>query len=171
MIPPETYQNTEPCLLIATAEDAGRCWLGLLVAHPEYLNAPNRDQKRSLSRASFEHILWVVNGLEFPASRWQDIDMERFRELRKMKGGTRRAAEFFAENINRPVHRSIIHALLFDQDDYMKRLRGNGGARDLLSKRDIILLSGAYDGARVRASGLPHLETDEMMAIRKASLP
>ena len=91
--------------------------------------------------------------------------MLRFRALRKMKGGTRRAAEFFRENLGRRVHRTIIHALLFDQDDYMKRLRGNGGARDLLRLEGISLLSGAYDAERVASLGLATLGRDEMMAV------
>lgn len=174
MIPPETYKNSDPCLLIATAEDDGRCWLGLLVARPEYLNAPNRDQKRSVSSAAFEHILWIADGIQFPASRWEGLDMERFRELRKVKGGTRRAADFFRENVGRPIHRTIVQALLFDQDDYMKRLRGNGGARDLLRRDGISLLSGAYDAERITELGLPPIARDEMMAVsdvHEGSLP
>ncbi len=165
MIPPETYKNSDPCLLIATAEEDGRCWLGLLVARPEYLNAPNRDQKCSVSSGAFEHILWLADGIRFPCSRWEGLDMERFRALRKVKGGTRRAADFFRENLGRPVHRTIVQALLFDQDDYMKRLRGNGGARDLLRRNGISLLSGAYDAERVAELGLPPIARDEMMAV------
>jgi hypothetical protein len=165
MIPPESYNNADPCLLIATAEENGKCWLGLLVARPEYLNRPNRDQKRSVSSEGSEHILWIVEGMPFPVSRWAGVDMLRFRELRKVKGGTRRAADFFRENVGRRIHRTIIHALLFDQDDYMKRLRGNGGARDILSLEGILLLSGAYDARRVVDMGLPALARDEMMAV------
>ncbi|MEZ4409493.1 MAG: NaeI family type II restriction endonuclease [Polyangiales bacterium] len=169
MIPPETYRNADPCLLIATAEEDGRCWLGLLLAREEYLNSPNRDQKRAVSSAGFEHILWIVDGERFPVSRWDGLDMERFRELRKIRGGTRRAATFFRENLGRPVHREIVRALLFDQDDYMKRLRGNGGARDLLRREGIVLLSGAYDAARLRALGLPVIGRDEVVAVAEAS--
>jgi hypothetical protein len=166
MIPPETYRTGDPCLLIATAEEDGRCWLGLLLAKTEYLGAPNRDAKRSVSSAGFEHILWIVNGQRFPTSRWEGIDMGRFRELRKVKGGSRRAAAFFRENLLRPVHRTIVQALLFDQDDYMKRLRGNGGARDELRAEGIALLSGAFDAARIAGLGLGTIGRDEFIAAR-----
>lgn len=171
MIPPETYKTADPCLLIATAEDDGLCWLGLLIARETYLNAPNRDMKRSVSAAGFEHILWIVNGQRFPVSRWEGIDMARFRELRKVKGGSRRAAAFFRENLRRPVHRSIVQALLFDQDDYMKRLRGNGGARDELRAEGIMLLSGAYDADQIRALKLPPTAREEVIAARTEPSP
>ena len=87
--------------------------------------------------------------------------MPRFRDLRQSKGGTQRAAAFFRENRRRAVHRSIIRALLFDQDDYMKGLRGNGGARDVLRAEGIALLSGAYHSTLVAALGLPGIERDE----------
>lgn len=169
MIPPETYRNADPCLLIATAEEDGLCWLGLLLAREEYLTSPNRDQKRAVGRVGFEHILWIVDGESFPVSRWDGLDMERFRELRRIRGGTLRAATFFRENLGRPMHREIVRALLFDQDDYMKRLRGNGGARDLLGREGIALLSGAYDAERIRTLGLPAIGRDEVVAVAESS--
>lgn len=167
MIPPETYRAEEPCLLIATAKFDGRCWLGLLVARNAYLNAPNRDGKRSVSEEGKRNIMWLVEGVPYPPSNWDGIDMLRFRELRKIRGGTRRAATFFRENLRRRVNRSIVQALLFDQRDYMKRVRGNGGARDILTKEGILLLSGAYDAKEAAARGIA-LSKDELLAIHKS---
>jgi Restriction endonuclease NaeI len=164
MIPPETYRDSEPCLLIATAKFDGRCWLGLLIAREAYLNAPNRDGKRSVSEAGKLNIMWLVEGEPYPASSWSGIDMARFRELRRVRGGTKRAAIFFRENLNRPTHRLLIQALLFDQRDYMKRVRGNGGARDLLKKDGIALLSGTYDAKRAKQLGYD-VGRDEFIAI------
>lgn len=163
MIPPETYRHNEPCLLIATTKADNRCWLGLLVAREAYLNAGNRDQKRSVSEFGRRHILWLVPGVPYPPSRWIEIDMARFRELRRIKGGTKRAAQFFRENIGVRVHRSILQALLFDQLDFMKRFRENGGARDLLRKEDIVLLSGAWKAAKEKEVALGR---DEFLAIK-----
>jgi hypothetical protein len=164
MIPPETYRTEDPCLLIATAKFDSRCWLGLIVARDSYLGAQNRDGKRSISEAGRRNILWLVEDEPYPASRWAGLDMTRFRELRKIKGGTKRAAQFFRENLGRVVHRAVLQALLYDQLDYMKRLRGNGGARDELAKTGIELLSGAYDLARATGAGI-HLQRDEFVAI------
>lgn len=165
-IPPETYRTADPCILIATAQETGLCRLGLILAHVEYLGKENRDRKRGAGKAAHPHILWLVEGVPFPRSRWEGIDMARFRDLRRVRGGTVRAAQFFRENLGVRVHRSIVQALLFDQHDYMKRLRGNGGARDVLGPEGIALLSGAYDARWVEALGLPSIDTDEWIAVR-----
>jgi len=167
MIPPETYRNEEPCLLIAIADDERKCWMGLMLARSEYLGAleGNRDGKRSVLKKGKENILWIVEGIKLPASRWVDIDMEVFRKLRNIKGGTKRAAEFFRLNRQKIIHRSIVQALLFDQRDYMKRLRGNGGARDLLASEGILLLSGAYDKTRIEQFFGRPVSRDEFIAL------
>lgn len=165
MIPPESYRDEDPCLLIATAKFDGRCWLGLVIARPSYLNAPNRDHKRSVSDFGKRQIMWLVEGQSYPPSRWASIDMDEFRTLRKIRGGSKRAAEFFRKNLGKVIHRSIIESLLHDQFDYMKRLRGNGGARDYLIEEGIALLSGAYDALEARNYG-KNLAKDEFVAIR-----
>lgn len=165
MIPPETFLHEEPCLVIASDENTHNCWLGLIVAREAYLNAGNRDQKRSVSAAAFCNILWLIEGATYPESRWKGLNMERFRELRKLRGGTNRAVVFFSENLKKPIHRIVIQSLLFDQLDYMKRLRENGGARDVLKRKGIALLSGIYDSRLVAELQLHRLDSEEMMAV------
>lgn len=165
MIPPETYRTADPCVLIATADDVGACSLGLFVARDGYLNKPNRDNKRSVSELGRQNVLWLIRDAAFPASRWEGIDMAEFRRLRAVRGGRVRATAFFSTYLWRPTHRSIVQALLHDQDDYMKRLRGNGGARDTLRAAGIALLSGAYDRELAARLRIP-LEREEMMSAR-----
>ncbi|MEQ1697865.1 MAG: NaeI family type II restriction endonuclease [Hyphomicrobiaceae bacterium] len=167
MIPLETYRDEEPCLLIATAKFDGRCWLGLVVAREAYLGGENRDRKRSITEAGRRNILWLVEDVPYPPSRWAGINMTRFRALRCIKGGQKRAAPFFRENVGRVVHRSILEALLHDQYDYMKRVRGNGGARDDLEPEGIAVLSGVYDRDKAEALGIC-LAKDEFVAVRIA---
>ena len=164
MIPPETYRPEDACLVVASEEATHRCWLGLLIARNAYLNAPNRDEKRSVSAAGFTHIMWLIEAAPYPQSRWATINMDRFREIRKMRGGTKRAVAFFSENLRKPIHRIVIQSLLL-QHDYMKRLRANGGARDVLRFRGIALLSGIYDAAVIRQLRLPAIGSEEMMAV------
>lgn len=164
MIPPETFRNTEPCLLILTATEQRFCSMGLMIARNEYLNRPNRDGKRGVKASAFEDTLWLVERQPLPESRWSGIDMMRFRELRKIKGGKVRAAAFFRENLGRIVHRTIIKGLLFEHDDYMKRVRSNGGARDILSAENIAILSGAYHSDPIKAFGLPECSRDEFIS-------
>lgn len=165
MIPPETYRSLEPCLLLAADEEQRRAWMGLIVARDQYLGAPNRDRKRSVLASAYKNILWIVEGEPWPINRWAGLDMARFRELRKMRGGARRAATFFQENQRRPTHRSVVVALLYDQDDPMKRLRGNGGAKDILRPMGIALLSGTYFNPILERLSLPRIGRDEHMAV------
>lgn len=165
MIPPESYRDADPCLLIASDEVRRLCWMGLLVTRPEYLGAPNRDNKRRVLSSAYVRILWLVEAQPWPKDRWAGLDMARFRELRKIKNGNERAAEFFAENLRRPVHRSVTQALLFDQHDYMKRLRSNGGAKDLLRQRGIALLSGNFFNPVLERMGMARIGNDEHIAV------
>jgi hypothetical protein len=167
MIPPETYRNEEPCLLIAIADTEKRFWLGLIVARNDYLGSAkgNRDAKRSVVKKGMESILWIVAGKKLPASRWNGIDMARFRDLRMIKGGSKRAASFFRENIGKAIHRNVVQTLLFDQKDYMKRIRGNGGARDILKRERIALLSATFDRKKLEQLSSVRISKDEFIAI------
>lgn len=166
MIPPETFRNAEPCLLILAATEKRYCSMGLMIAREDYLNKPNRDGKRSVKTSSFADIFWLVDREPLPESRWSIIDMTRFRELRKLKGGSKRAAAFFRENLGTVIHRTIVEGLLFDQKDYMKRIRGNQGARDILRSEKIAILSGAYRSDPIARLGLPACSREEFIAVQ-----
>lgn len=166
MIPPETFSNLEPCVLVMVATEKNQCSLGVFVARPEYLNAPNRDGKRSVSKKAFENIWWILSGANLPESRFENVDMRRFRKLREVTGGNKRAAQFFRENLGCVFHRSVILGLLFDQNDPMKRLRGNGGIRDLLASEGIALLSGAYHSMLLSKFDILNVGRDEFCAVR-----
>ena len=71
----------------------------------------------------------------------------------------------------RSVHREVIAGLLFDQRDYMKRLRGNGGARDLLRQEKIALLSGAYDLGTINILRLSPVTREEFISASPNSHP
>ncbi len=165
-IPKETYDEEGPCLLIAVADDSGRCSLGLMLARRAYLGAENRDKKRQVTVAGRKNIMWLIDDQPFPQSAWAGLDMARFRELRSLKPGALRAATFFEENIDMIVNRRVVQSLLFDQRDYMKRLRGNGGARDLLAPKGIELLSGMYDQDALLRRCISGVEKDDMIAVR-----
>lgn len=174
MIPPETYTEqrgagVEPggtCLLIRINEASNRCWLGLVRVRMYYLNAPNRDGKRGISSGAMKNIMWLVEGEPYQEGHWRAFDMKRFRELRDLRGGNKRAAAFFSENLNKPVHRSVVLALLHDQLDPMKRLRWNSGSKPRLWDQNIALLSGKYFGVQAERLGISDLKPDQFVAIR-----
>lgn len=165
-IPPETYRDEEPCILIRSNEATLKCWLGVIFARDSYLTiGKNRDAKRSISSNGKESIFWILDGVEYPSGRWNGIDTRRFRELRGIKGGTRRAYAFLKEHLSLKIHRTVFQALLYDQKDYMKRIRGNGGARDYLAMEGIAVLSGVYDAPLARQLGFGLLAKDEILAV------
>lgn len=168
MIPQETYRTEEAVLVVASEEASHRCWLGLMIARDAYLNAPNNDKKRSVSSKAFENILWLVEGADYPKNRWTNIDMARFREIRKIRGGTKRAVVFFSENFRVPIHRIVIQSLLL-QHDYMKRIRANGGARDILRKRGVALLSRLYDRELIDQLHLVGVDKEHVISIKPAT--
>jgi len=166
MIPQETYSREEPVLVIASDAKARTSSMGVLIARDAYLGAQNRDRKRAVLASAQASILWIIEDMAWPASRWDGLDMVRFRELRSsVKKGADRAAAFFQENLDRPTHRSVVLALLHDQYDPMKRLRGNGGARDELRAAGIALLSKRYDRKLLEQIGRP-IQRDEFVAVR-----
>jgi Restriction endonuclease NaeI len=140
--------------------------MGLILARPEYLTKGNRDQKGSISAAGKANILWLIREVSWPRDRWAGIDMKRFRELRKVKGGSKRMAQFLRENLGRPIHRTVVQALLHDQKDFMKRVRGNGGARDILKKEGVTVVSGTF-GKERESSRLLQLQPDEFISVKK----
>ena len=170
-IPQETYRHSEPCLLMAVNDAKFTCSLGLIVAKPDYLHKGkgNRDTKKGVSAEGFKHIYWLVAEEPFRQSRFAGIDMARFRELRTgIKSGKERAAQFSRENLFRTVHRDVVHALLYDQYDYMKRIRANGGAPDILGHENIAILIGTFTKDRALADqfGIPDLLPDEVVAVK-----
>ncbi len=173
-IPIETYRSAEPCLLMIVNDEKFTCSLGLIIAKETYLHkgAGNRDSKRGVSKTGRENILWLLKETPFPASRFSGLNMERFRQLRKALRGNERVAQFWRENLGRIVHRDVMQSLLHDQNDYMKRLRANGGAQDILVREGIDILIGTYriDKELAVEVGIPELGTDEIVGVRIPSL-
>ncbi|WP_425988969.1 NaeI family type II restriction endonuclease [Brevundimonas sp. TWP2-3-2] len=60
MIPPETFRNEEPVVLIAANETERKAWMGLMIARDSYLGKPNRDGKRGILTPAYANILWIA---------------------------------------------------------------------------------------------------------------
>ncbi|MEO9491099.1 MAG: NaeI family type II restriction endonuclease [Anderseniella sp.] len=166
MIPPETYRDEGSCLVINSKEQESRCWMGVMLARQTYLNAPNRDGKRGVKSGAVAHVLWLVEGSGYPPSVWRAFDMAEFRELRNLQPGAIRAAEFFRRNLGKIVPREVAVALLFDQLDPMKRIRGNQGARDVLKPEGIAVLSGPYGNRVLENLGRDRIDSDAFISIK-----
>jgi hypothetical protein len=163
MIPREAVGK--PCILVASDEDRHICFFGIMIAHLHHLTAGlNQDQKRSVARVGFAAIHWLMAGEHYPSSFWSAIGNERTHAIMRGLTGNERIAELFRSIIETPIHRDIIQAVA-QQKDYMKRLRKNGGARDVLAKEGIAILSGKYDSDLIRRLSLSKISTDEFISI------
>jgi hypothetical protein len=153
-------------LLLRSNEAQAICDVGLVKVDPAYLNpGQNRDQKRTLSAQSLCHIWWLLKAQPYPQNFWQALALTDREEILAVGSATRRIAALFTKLPGRPIHRLQIEGLA-RQRDYMKRIRANGGARDLLRPVGIAVLSGLYDQATIHALGLGPVSIEEFISIR-----
>lgn len=155
MIPTEALDQV--CLLVAADEARARCYLGLILARPDYLTAgQNKDAKRSVSAMGFGHILWLLRDHPYPANFWRSLPEETVTRIFSGATGNERMARLFRLVQGRPVDRDVVEAVA-QQKDFMRRIRSDKGrgTRDILEREGILLLSGQYDGQLIRALDLP----------------
>lgn len=143
MIPREA--RNQLCLLISVNDETYRCHVGLVRARETYLRVrPNQDKKTSLSAAGAKNIWWLVLDYPYEGNFWASLGAETRRQLIRSGGGKKQLALFFEEFIGRPVSRRKIQVLA-PQDDFMRRIRRNGGARDILSPKGIAIFYTEHD--------------------------
>ena len=131
----------------------------------EHLNpGKNRDQKRSISAAARKNVYWLLESARYPENFWASLGPAAS-EITGISGGTERIAALFRHVQGRKISRNAVEALA-RQKDYMKRIRRNGGARDLLSPEGIAILWGKKDQALIEALGLPQCTQDEFISFK-----
>ena len=83
-------------------------------------------------------------------------------------GASERLATLFEERQGEPVSRWEVQEVAA-QLDYMKRLRRNGGARDILDEKGIALLWGGGDSHVISVLGLGPVANDEFISYTPAN--
>lgn len=168
MIPPEAHGQV---LLVVWANDAEGKWsAGLVRALPELLNAGgNRDGKRTLNIAGRSAIRWIFAGAPLPENvllRIPEEDAEAI--FADTRNGQRRVDELFRRVQRRRISRTVV-ATVAMQEDYMKRVRYDGGARSNLQAEGIMIL-GQYRSHRDLAErlGIPVPQAGESVSVRLA---
>lgn len=152
MIPPEAIGQL--CVLLRVNEVKSICAVGLARARPEYLRAgANRDAKTGFSANGRNNIWWIVQDFAYTPNFWTLIDAPVREEIMGAGGGTRRIATLFENCLETPVSRVLI-ASIAAQDDFMKRIRRNSGARDILAPKGIAILYSENDRALMHRLGL-----------------
>jgi hypothetical protein len=152
MIPPEAIGQL--CILLRVNEVKSTCAFGLVRARPEYLRQGlNRDAKTSFSAAGTANIWWLAIDFAYTPNFWNLIDAQLRAEIMKPRGGKPRLAKLFESCLETPVSRVLI-AGIAAQDDFMKRIRRNGGARDILAPKGIAILYSENDWQLMKLFGL-----------------
>jgi hypothetical protein len=173
-VPPEVIDPL--CLLITASDGTNRWRAGLIRVKRPYLRArTNRDAKRQLTAASRSHIriLWPDNG-RLPENLFLNIDThirERIFNARANRGshhGWARTNELFRLVQKRIIRRAEL-ATVAQQDDFMKRARGNGGARTQLRSDGILVLGHQDNDPKIAvALGLPLPKRGQFISARVA---
>lgn len=167
MIPPEAHGHL--CLLV-WADDASSRWsMGLVRVTPERLNTGgNRDRKATLNHTGREAIIWLFDGAALPPNILLQLDRAEVDRIMALNSGQQRINEIFRVATGMIVGRGVV-ATLGQQDDYMKRVRANGGARTVLQPEGIVIL-GQYGShaAIARALGVPAPGGGDSVSVRLA---
>ncbi|MEI2775202.1 MAG: NaeI family type II restriction endonuclease [Tetrasphaera sp.] len=152
MIPPEAFGQI---LLVVTASDALGTWsLGFVRASPEHLRSSrNRDGKTQLNPAGRAAVAWVARDAALPPNVLLSLSEDQLQRIFAPTSGQKRVNELLRTATNRRIGRNTI-ATVAQQDDFMKRVRSNGGARSHLAAEGIIIPGGDYASHRQIASKL-----------------
>ena len=152
MIPPEAVGHA--CILCQADVTKSLFSFGLAMAADGSLNpGKNRDGKRSFCKTSKDNIHWLAYQEPFPVNIWETVDSSDAAQIFLHESGTERVLALFELFLGKPLHRSVIQTV-GHQLDPMKRIRRNGGARDQLHPRGIVVLSGTQDGPLLRQLGI-----------------
>lgn len=138
------------------------------VARPEYLTVgQNQDKKKSLSSFGKANILWLLHETSYPANFWAQFDKAVLSSFHDVANASpnERIARLFRFYQRKIVPRGAIVDVA-RQLDSLKRVRGNGGARDILKAEGIAILSGNYNSAVRRQLGFGHLKNGEFVSIK-----
>jgi len=166
MLPPESWGRL---ILVATANDELSTWsVGVIrVTEANRRISVNRDGKSSLSPAGRLAITWLFRHAEFAPNVLLQLDEESIEAIFAKKTGQSRLDELFRQAEGRRIHRNTI-ATIAKQQDYMKRVRSNGGSRSNLKSEGFLIPSGDYHAhTEVAASfGMPIPAPGEVISFR-----
>jgi hypothetical protein len=169
MIPPEAVGQI--ILGLWASDDTGEWSLGLVRADARLLTSSrgNRDLKRRLSAAGRAAVTWLFRDRALPENallRIPPADVRRIFTCSKF--GTKRVDMLFRLAQRRLISRTVV-ATVAQQEDYMKRVRGNGGSRSSLRPEGIAII-GQYESHRriAQALALPVSGPGESVSVRLA---
>ncbi|GAA3933866.1 NaeI family type II restriction endonuclease [Microbacterium soli] len=168
MIPPEAIGHL---LVVGYVNDAtSEFAFGVVRASPEHCRtAANRDAKVQLNPVGRDAVRWLERPGDLPPNVLLQCDEETLAAIFAPRSGQKRVNELLRRVTGERIGRNTI-ATVAQQDDFMKRVRANGGARTALRGEGYIILGGDYDKHRNVAAqlGVEVPQAGEVMSIRLA---
>ncbi|GAA1441809.1 NaeI family type II restriction endonuclease [Nocardiopsis tropica] len=164
MIPPEAVDRL--CLGLWASDSESRWSAGLFRAEEHLLGKGNRDAKRTLTKEGRERVRWLFYDKPLPVNVLLHLPPGNVEAVFAADSGSARVRELFRRAQGLPVRRAVV-ATVAQQEDYMKRVRGNGGARSALRAEGIVIL-GQYTThcAIAKALGLVEPGPGEFVSAR-----
>ncbi|MEP6672781.1 MAG: NaeI family type II restriction endonuclease [Chthoniobacter sp.] len=145
------------CLLI-WADDKLSAWrMGVCRADVDRLNIRcSCDRNATLNEAGRFEIAWIFKDEPLPPNALLQIDGKITSEIMRLKSNQLRVNELFRHTLGMRLGRGVISTVA-QEEDYMKRVRGNTGARTALQPEGIVILE-QYDSHRAIARALGAVE-------------
>jgi hypothetical protein len=151
MIPPEA--DGQLMLLVQASDEDGAWSAGLVRAVSEHLSpGGNRDGKRALNDRGRAAVCWLHHRAALAENALIRLPERDVSAIFSFGSGQQRVNELFRRAQRMRVSRTVV-ATVAMQDDYMKRVRDGGGARDQLRGEGIVIF-GDYAGDQLLAAAL-----------------
>lgn len=168
MIPPEAVD--EILVLGHVNDEASEYSFGVVRSSPDILNGgSNRDAKVTIKAKHLDHVRWLQRPGDLPPNVLLQLDNETLDSIFNLKSGQKRVNQLLRLVQRQRIGRGVI-ATVARQDDFMKRVRANGGARTALRPEGIVILGGDYADHRMVASqlGIVVPEPGEVVSVQLA---
>ncbi len=121
-------------LLVRSSEKTALCDVGVVVCRPEYLRlSTNQDGEGQLSAAQHINIWWILRQYPYPPNFFEVLSVADRERIMAAGGGTNRVAALF-ETVQGKRCRGI-KSRRWHSSRTLKRIRRNGGARDILARK------------------------------------
>ena len=153
MIPPEAAGQL--VLGLWASDDEGLWSAGLIRATDEVLTsaAGNRDRKRWLSPLGKASVTWLYKNKPLPENALLRIPPREVQQIFACSAAGRKRLDMLFRLAQRRIISRTVVATVAQQEDYMKRVRGNGGSRESLRPEGIVIF-GDYNRHRFVAEQL-----------------
>ena len=167
MIPPEA--DGQLMLLVQASDEDGTWSAGLVRTVSGHLSpAGNRDGKRALNDRGRAAVCWLHHRAALQENALIRLPERDVAAIFALSSGQQRVNELFRRAQRMRVSRTVV-ATVAMQDDYMKRVRDGGGARDQLRAEGIVIFGDyASDQRLASALDLPRPGPGEFVSARLA---